>query len=180
MVPLFGPYDDGGDLLETAFLMQGLLTARQYFAGDNAAERKLRDTITGLWETVEWDWYRKTPEGDFLYWHWSPDHGWHINHPLIGWNETMIAYLLAVASPTHPVPPSLYYSGWASQSEEAQRYRQNWGKTTAGDAYSNGARYYELELPVGVGSGGPLFFTHYPFLGFDPEKQAGRVYQLLP
>ena len=171
VVPLFGPYDNGGDLLETAFLVQGLLTARQFFGGDNAAERELRDTITRLWETVEWDWYRKTPEGDFLFWHWSPDHGWHIDHPLIGWNETMITYLLAVASPTHPVPPSLYYSGWASPSEEAQRYRQNWGKTTAGDAYSNGERYYGLELPVGVGSGGPLFFTHYSFLGFDPRNK---------
>ncbi len=85
--------------------------------------------------------------------------------PLIGWNETLIAYLLAIASPTHPVPASLYYSGWASQSERARLYRQNWGKTTAGDLYRNGSTYYGIDLPVGVGPGGPLFFTHYPFLG---------------
>jgi hypothetical protein len=97
-----------------------------------------------------------------------------MNHRLIGWNETLIAYVLAMASPTHPVPASLYYSGWASQSEIAQQYRQNWGKTTAGDHYHNGHSYYDAELPVGVGSGGPLFFTHYSFLGLDPRQMQDR------
>lgn len=169
VIPLFGPYDNGGDLVETSFLMQGLLTARQYFDRDTPAERDLRATITRMWEEVEWDWYRNPAAPDFLTWHWSPTDGWHINHPLVGWNETMITYLLAIASPTHAVPPSLYHSGWASQAERAQRYRQGWGQTTAGDHYRNGERYFDLELPVGVGPGGPLFFTHYSFLGFDPR-----------
>jgi len=168
-IALFGPYDNGGDLVETSFLMQGLLTARQYFDRDTPAERDLRATITRLWEGVEWNWYRNPADPDFLYWHWSPTDGWHINHPLIGWNEAMITYLLAVASPTHAVPASLYASGWASQSARAQRYRQNWGQTTAGDHYRNGEIYFGVELPVGVGPGGPLFFTHYSFLGFDPR-----------
>ena len=55
----FGKYDNGGDLVETAFLIQGLLTARQYFSRDDAAEREIRDTITALWQGVEWDWYQK-------------------------------------------------------------------------------------------------------------------------
>ncbi len=113
VVPYFGKYDDGGDLVETAFLMQGLLAARQYFERDTDAEREIRQTITELWRGVEWDWYRKEPASGFLYWHWSPDYGWHISHPLVGWNETMIVYLLAIASPTHPVPAALYYTGWA-------------------------------------------------------------------
>ncbi len=174
VIPLFSKYDDGGDLVETSFLMEGLLTARQYFSNDNPAEKEIRETITRLWESVEWDWYRQAPVSDpndslkFLYWHWSPDHGWHIHHPLIGWNETMIAYLLAIASPTHSVPASMYYSGWASQSDLAVRYR-HWSQTTEGDHYANGKKYYGITLEVGEGTGGPLFFTHYSFMGFDPH-----------
>jgi hypothetical protein len=123
---------------------------------------------------VEWDWYRKPGEEEFLFWHWSPDHDFHINHPLVGWNETLIAYLLAIASPTHPIPAVMYSSGWASQSEKARIYRQNWGKTTAGDRYANGSEYYGIRLPVGVGPGGPLFFLHYSFLGFDPRNKRDR------
>jgi hypothetical protein len=173
-IPFFGKYDNGGDLVETAFMIQALLTARQYFDRDHADEQLIHATITRLWESVEWDWYRNPADPDFLMWHWSPDYGWHINHPLIGWNETMIAYLLAIASPTHPVPASLYYSGWASQSDRARLYRQNWSKTTDGDLYRNGQEYDGVQLPVGVGPGGPLFFTHYSFLGFDPRGRRDR------
>ena len=174
VLPLFGPEDDGGDLVETAFLVQGLLAARQYFTGDDETERRLVRLITELWEGVEWDWYRRDPEGDFLYWHWSPEHGWRLNHKLIGFNETLIVYLLAIASPTHPVPATLYYSGWASQSQEAIRYRRNWGGTTEGDHYANGNTYYGMRLDVGVGRGGPLFFTHYSYLGLDPRAVRDR------
>ena len=169
VTPYFGKYDDGGDLVETAFLVQGLLTARQYFDRDNAAEREIRQTITDLWRGVEWDWYRKTPSSDFLYWHWSPDFGWYISHPLVGWNETMMAYLLAIASPTHPVPASLYHTGWAGQSDFAVRYREWWSRTTQGDHYTNGNTYYGFKLDVGEGNGGNLFFTQFSFMGFDPR-----------
>ncbi|HEU5185898.1 MAG TPA: glucoamylase family protein [Gemmatimonadaceae bacterium] len=174
VIPLFGAHDNGADLVETAFLMQGLLTARQYFAGASEAERILRRKITALWEGIEWRWFRRTPDGPFLFWHWSPDHTWQIDHPLIGFNETMIAYILAIASPTHPVPPSMYYTGWASQSERGIRYRQGWGQTTDGDHYANGHSYYGIALPVGVGVGGPLFFTHYSFMGLDPRQLTDR------
>ncbi len=169
VIPLFGKRDNGGDLVETAFMIQGLLAARSYFDRENRAETEIRKLVTSLWETVEWDWYRRSPQGDFLFWHWSPDQGWAINHPLIGFNETMIAYLLAVSSPTHPVPPSMYYSGWASQSQRAVEYRKAWSKSTEGDRYANGNTYSGIQLDVGCGSGGPLFFTHYSFLGFDPK-----------
>lgn len=168
--PHFGDYDDGGDLVETSFLMQGLLAARQYFRND----QQIYDRITALWEGVEWDWYRRSEDSKFLYWHWSPNHGWKLDHPLIGWNETMITYLLAIASPTHSVPARLYHTGWAGTSERAVEYRQAWGKTTHGDHYVNGHSYYDTELPVGVGRGGPLFFTHYSFLGFDPRGKRDR------
>ncbi len=172
--PFFGKFDNGGDLVETAFLIQGLLTARHYFTQDNSAEREIRDTITKLWKEVEWDWYRQTLDSDFLYWHWSPDHAWHINHPLVGWNETMIVYLLAMSSPTHGVPASMYYSGWAGQSDRAIRYRQNWSRTTQGDHYINGNNYYGIKLDVGEGTGAELFFTQFSFLGFDPRGKRDR------
>lgn len=168
-IPEFGKYDNGGDLVETAFIVQALLTARQYFDRDTEEERSLRARITRLWEEVEWDWYRNPADPAFLYWHWSPDHEWHINHRLIGWNETHITYLLALASPTHPIPPEVYYSGWASQAEIAREYREGWGQTTAGNQYTNGQTYYDIQLEVGVGPGGPLFFTHYSYLGCDPR-----------
>jgi len=148
----FSQYDNGGDLVETAFMIQGLLTLRQYFNQSNSEEDSIRTLITNLWESVEWDWYRQTPTSNFLYWHWSPDFGWQINFRLQGPNEVMITYLLAIASPAHSIPASLYTSGWASSPN-----------------YVNGNSFYGYPLYVGWDYGGPLFFAHYSFLGFDPR-----------
>ena len=165
-LPLFGMTDDGGDLVETSFIVQGLLAARQYFHDQPA----LVKSITRLWQEVEWNWYRESPDNEALYWHWSPDFTWFISHRLTGFNETMITYLLAMASPTHAVPADLYYTGWAGQSERAIKYREGWGETKDGDHYFNGNTYFGVKLDVGVGRGGPLFFTHYSFMGFDPHS----------
>ena len=173
-MPVFGMEDNGGDLVETSFLMQGLLAARQYFHGTSAEEQALDDAITRLWQTVEWDWYRETPGSDFLYWHWSPEWAFKIHHPLIGFNEVMITYLLAMSSPTHGVPATLYYSGWAGQSQTNISYREGWSGTSDGNHYGNGHTYFGIKLDVGVGPGGPLFFTHYSFLGFDPHSLHDR------
>ena len=167
--PFFGSRDNGGDLVEHSFLMQGLLAARAYFNRNDPKEKHIRDGITKLWEETEWDWYRKEKDSKFLYWHWSPDQGWVLNHPLIGWNETMVTYLLAIASPTHAVPASMYYSGWANQDQIGQNYRSGWGGTKEGSMYSNGNIYEGIKLDVGVSNGGPLFFTHYSYLGYDPH-----------
>ena len=173
-MPVFGMFDDGGDLVETSFLMEGLLAARQYFHGSPEEEKSLYQRITKLWEGVEWDWYREKPDSEFLYWHWSPNWGWEIHHPLIGFNEVMITYLLAIASPTHGVPAAMYYSGWASQTKRAWEYREGWSGSKEGNHYGNGATYYGIKLDVGVGSGGPLFFTHYSYFGFDPHALHDR------
>lgn len=149
----FSPKDDGGDLVETAYMIQGLLTARQYFNQNTSEEEQIRNLITSIWESVEWDWYRKD-NGNYLYWHWSPNYKWDMNLPLIGWNETMITYLLAIASPTHRIPASLYHDGWASSHD-----------------YVNGKSFYGIPLEVGWDYGGPLFFAHYSFLGFDPRSK---------
>jgi exo beta-1,2-glucooligosaccharide sophorohydrolase (non-reducing end) len=171
---VFGLFDNGGDLVETSFMMEGLLAARQYFYGSSSAEHELFQRISALWETVEWDWYRGPEPGDFLFWHWSSEWAWQIHHPLIGFNEVMITYLLGIASPTHAIPATMYYSGWASQDPRAQEYRQGWGTTTDGNHYGNGHTYYGIKLDVGVGTGGPLFFTHYSFFGFDPHSLGDR------
>lgn len=171
---LFGMYDNGGDIIETSYVIQGLLTARGYFNRKQPREQSLGKRITALWEAVEWDWYRKTPNSPFLYWHWSPQWGFQIQHPLIGFNETVVTYLLAIASPTHPVPASMYYSGWASQDKLAQQYREGWSGSPDGKLYANGNTYFGIKLDVGVSSGGPLFFTHYIFMGFDPHAMRDR------
>ena len=173
-MPVFGMFDNGGDLVETSFLMQGLLTARQYFRGNSAAEQDLFRRISRLWETVEWDWYRSDPKSDFIYWHWSAEWAAQIHHPLIGFNEVMITYLLAMSSSTHGVPVDMYYSGWSGQSQTAISYRGGWSGALDGDRYRNGHTYYGIKLDVGVGTGGPLFFTHYSYLGFDPHSLRDR------
>jgi exo beta-1,2-glucooligosaccharide sophorohydrolase (non-reducing end) len=191
-LPVFSMFDNAGDLVETAFLIEGLLAARQYFHRDTNAERDLYDRITQLWTSVEWDWYRRSPDSDALFWHWSPEFAWHINHRLTGYNEAMIVYLLAIASPKHSVPADLYYSGWAGQSAAAVNYRRGWSGdeavatkskaakarvksvATAGDEYLNGHSYFGIKLDVGVGSGGPLFYAHYSYMGFDPRGLRDR------
>ena len=150
----FSAFDDGGDLVETSYLVMGFLTIRQYFDGADATETELRALATELWEGVEWDWYRRFDNGAFLYWHWSPNYAWQMNLRIRGFNEAMIVYLLAIASPTHSVPATLYYNGWASAG------------------YTNGGSFYGHTLCAGPSWGGPLFFTHYTFMGFDPRNKS--------
>jgi hypothetical protein len=151
----FAEKDDGGDLVETSFLMMGLLCARQYFSGNAPAEASLRAAIDRLWHAVEWNWH--TRGRDVLYWHWSPKHGWALDHPIAGWNECLITYVLAAASPSHPTSPAAYHDGW-----------------TRGGDFRNGHTYYGIELPLGPAYGGPLFFSHYSFLGLDPRGLRDR------
>jgi hypothetical protein len=148
--------DDGGDLVETAYLAVGLLCARQYFDRDNSGENGLRWRLTRLWEDAEWSWHAREP-GDVLFWHWSPNNDWSMNYEIRGWNECLIAYVLAAASPTYPIDPIAYHKGWA----EGRNFR-------------NARPYYGIELPLGPDFGGPLFFTHYSFLGLDPRGLKDR------
>lgn len=147
----FSPKDDGGDLVETSFLMMGLLSARQYFA--NAPEgTALGAKINKLWEAVEWDWYTQNNSGK-LYWHWSPEHGFDMNLPIKGWNECLITQVLAQASPTHPASEDVYKKTWLS-----------------GEDFKNGKSYDGITLPLGPALGGPLFLSQYSFMGLDPKK----------
>ena len=108
-VPIMEPADNGGDLVETAFLFQGLICARQYFDRKNPKEAELRSRITELWGAVDWNWYTRKSI-DSLYWHWSPNFHWKMNHKISGWNECLIAYVMAASSPTHAIDPAVYHS----------------------------------------------------------------------
>jgi hypothetical protein len=152
----FGPLDDGGDLVETSFLCMGLLCARQYFDRDCPSEGAVRAQATLLWEEVDWNWYTQGGQA-MLYWHWSPIHGWAMQHAILGWNECLVTYLLAVSAPRHATDPSVYHQGFAS-----------------GEGFYNHHRYYGIELPLGMPYGGPLFFTHYSFCGLDPRGLRDR------
>ena len=146
----FSVKDNGGDLVETSFLMAGLITARQYFNGTDAAEIALRTDINTIYNGVEWNWYRKD-NSNTLYWHWSPNYNWDMNLPIKGWNECLITYVMAAASPTFSIPKTVYDNGWAQNG-----------------AMKNGNSYYGVQLPLGTANGGPLFFSHYSFLGINP------------
>jgi hypothetical protein len=156
---VFGMYDNGGDLVETVVLMEGLLSARQYFKGPSDTSRVLYRRITNLWEAVEWDWYRRSPQNDALLWHWSPQWSWFIDHRLTGFNETMITYLLAIASPTHAVPAELYYSGWAGQSPAAVAYRSGWSGSTEGDRYLERPHLLRNQTRRGRRHRGAVYFS---------------------
>ncbi|SMO63514.1 glucoamylase family protein [Fodinibius sediminis] len=157
----FGRKDNGGDLVETSFLVQGLLTARQYLRADNDGDaRILAAEIDTLWREVEWDWYTRGGE-DVLYWHWSPTYSWEMDFPLEGYNETLITYVLAASSPTHDISAEPYHQGWARSGDI------NANVTTYGYELTlthNGAREY----------GGPLFWAHYSYLGLDPRGLQDR------
>ncbi len=146
----FSSKDNGGDLVETSYLMQGLITARQYFSGADAAETALRADINTLYNGVEWDWYRQN-NSNTLYWHWSPNYNWDMNVPIKGWNEALITYVLAASSPSHSIPKAVYDNGWAGNG-----------------SMKNGNTYSGVQLPLGPAGGGPLFFEHYSFLGINP------------
>jgi len=147
----FGDKDNGADIVETSYLMMGLLTARQYFNGSGSTEVKLRTDINALWDDVEWDWFRKGGE-NMLYWNWSADYGFAVNVPVRGWNECLITYVMAASSTTHTIPKIVYDNGFAKNG-----------------AIKNGNNFYGYQLPLGEALGGPLFFEQYSFLGINPN-----------
>jgi hypothetical protein len=147
----FGTNDNGADLVETSYMIMGLLTARQYFNGADPAETNLRNDINVIWSSVEWDWFRQNGK-KVLYWNWSPNDGWAVNVPVQGWNECLITYVLAASSPTHAITKPVYDSGYARNGMMV-----------------NNSSYYGYQLPLGPNLGGPLFFEHYSFLGINPN-----------
>lgn len=151
----FSQFDNGGDLVESAFLMQGLLTVRQYFRDGTDQEKALAGKIDRLWREMEWTWYKKKDE-NVLLWHWSPEYEFKMNHALRGYDETLITYILAASSPTYPISPELYHEGWARNGEIKHD----------GEAFGIPL---ELKHNGSPDFGGPLFWAHYSYVGLDPR-----------
>lgn len=147
----FSPNDNGADLVETSYLINGLLIARQYFNTVDIIENELRNKINSIWNAVEWNWFRQNGQ-NVLYWHWSPTLNWIMNQQIRGWNEALIVYVLASSSLTDSIPKIVYDNGWAING-----------------AIRNNNTYYGYQLPLGPPYGGPLFFSHYSFLGINPN-----------
>ncbi|MBZ5857811.1 glucoamylase family protein [Flavihumibacter profundi] len=147
----FGRKDDGADLVETAYLFQGLLCARQYFNGNGQTETDLRNIIGWMWDDIEWNWFTQGGQ-EVLYWHWSPNNGWAMNFPVRGFNECLIMYVLAASGERYPVSSAVYHRGWA-----------------VSNFFKNGKEFYGIKLPLGFDYGGPLFFSQYSFMGLDPR-----------
>jgi hypothetical protein len=145
----FSTTDNGGDLVETSYMLQGLLCMRQYLDPDVTEEKTAIDRINLLFNSVEFDWYTKGEKT--LYWTWSPNYGYNLK--IQGYNETLITYVLAASSPAHSVSAEVYTIGYANSG-----------------TISNGRTYYGYLLPLGPDYGGPLFFTQYSFLGLDPRN----------
>jgi hypothetical protein len=152
----FSPKDNGADIVETAYLMQGLLAVRQYFKDGNTDEKSLASDIDKLWREVEWDWFTKGGE-KVIYWHWSPEYNWDMNFPIKGYNECLILYILAASSLTHPVQAEAYHKGWARDGAIVTSTEKYGYSLTL---KHNGAEEY----------GGPLFWAHYSYLGLDPHN----------
>lgn len=149
----FSDKDNGGDLVETSFLMQGLLAAHQYYVNGTAEEKAVAARMDKLWKDVEWNWHRN--DQNVLYWHWSPEHSWEMNFAIRGYNECLITYILAASSPTNGVPAKVYHEGWAENGaiiapHELEGYKLN--------------MHYQS-----VSGAGPLFWAHYSFLGLNPN-----------
>jgi hypothetical protein len=157
----FSKLDDGADLVETSFLMEGVILLREYFSRDTPDEAKIRQLSDALWRGVEWNWFvRETDGHPGLYWHWSPDNGWLKNHPITGFNECQIVYILALSSPTHPIQPDCYWQGWETSRYETERTQ------------------FGIPLVLSRGIAPPLFWTEFSYMGMDPRMISyhGRTY----
>lgn len=152
----FGRNDNGGDLVETSFMLQGLLCVRQYFKDGNAEEKQLGERINQLWHAVDFDWYRNGSNN--LYWHWSPDKAWIMNFPVHGFNECLIMYVLGASSPTHPISKEVYQTGWGDKGKMVQSISEGYKGTPLQFRHQGKPQH-----------GGPLFWAHYSFLGLDPN-----------
>lgn len=149
----FSANDNGGDIVETAFLAQALICIREYYKDGSQKEKAIAHKADELWRGINWDFYRNS--NDVLYWHWSPNYGWGMNHTIQGFDECMIAYILAAASPTHPIPTSTYHKGWARDGK-IKTSIEKYGIPTV-------LKHNAIEGEIG-----PLFWSHYSFLGLNP------------
>jgi hypothetical protein len=147
----FGDQEKTGDLIETAFMMAGLLAAGEYYTGTSAVEKEIRDSVASFWKTIDWRFYAGTDNAlNWLYY----SHENRLTMHIKGWNEGLISYILALGAP-EPMNISydVYNNGWLS----------------GGAILNRTGKFYGYDLPLGENYGGPMFFAHYSFLGLNPN-----------
>ncbi len=148
----FGRLDDGADIVETSYLMMGLLTAKEYFNGSNLQEKYFCKRVDEMWGAADWNWHSKGDD-KHLYWHWSPSNDFDMNFPVFGWDEALITYIMSASSPNHPISKELYENSWVKSP-----------------SWKNEKTYFGYTLPLGnFDMGGPLFFEQYTFMGINPN-----------
>lgn len=146
----FSADDDGGDIVETSFVAQALIALKNYFSEPDAKSVQIRETADRLWRGINWDWYRNGQ--NVLFWHWSPNFNFQKNMKVTGWNECLVTYVMAAASPIYPISKEVYTNGWA----------RNGGIV-------NERSFYEFDISLSPDYGGPLFWIHYTHLGINPH-----------
>ncbi|MDR3397441.1 MAG: glucoamylase family protein [Pandoraea sp.] len=99
--------------VDTTFLLAGMLTAGVYFDGQTDDEKAIRELAEALYQRADWTWFQNG--GETLSHGWRPENGF-IPYRWEGYDEALLLYILGLASPTHPLPPSSY-TAWASTYE---------------------------------------------------------------
>ena len=91
--------------IDSAYLLAGALAAGAYFDGDAAAEREIRSLADQLYARADWEWALNS--GETVSMGWKPKRGF-LPYRWEGYTEALILYVLALASPTRPIPPDSY------------------------------------------------------------------------
>lgn len=97
--------------IDSALLFAGMLDARQYFAGADSVETRIRALADSIYLRADWNFFRNLNPGILM--GWKAGTGFAGFGQWIGYNEAMILYFLALGSPTHPVPTTAW-SAWTS------------------------------------------------------------------
>ncbi|MFZ5616448.1 MAG: glucoamylase family protein [Pseudomonadota bacterium] len=103
--------------IDTTLLLGGVLFCASYFDGDDPQEEEIRSLAEALYAQVDWEW--ALAERRTVSMGWKPESGF-IKADWVGYDEAMLLYILAIGSPTHPLPP-------AAWDEWAKGYADNWG-----------------------------------------------------
>jgi hypothetical protein len=96
--------------VDSAFLLAGMLTAGSYFAADTADEHEIRTLADALYGRTNWHWAQN--QGATLTHGWKPESGF-LPYRWEGYDEALLLYMLALGSPSYPLPDSSY-AAWGS------------------------------------------------------------------
>jgi hypothetical protein len=114
-------WDSELSTIDTALLMAGIIDAREYFDTTDPQDSLVRAYADSIVRRCNWDVMRNFGTG--LYMGWKPGTGFNSFGRWQGYNEAMILYLLALGSPTFPVPTN-NWAYWTGTYNYATYYGQ--------------------------------------------------------